>query len=106
MSWKRFQGWEPVRTTTTVDGVQTMVAEPEWDEDERAHMIALAMWEDSRCPLCGGPVEDCQSPEAERRFAGTPPVRCHRTDAIIRYQDKAGEYPRPRALLWRAEDRD
>lgn len=86
--------------------MQTTVTEPEWDDEQRDMMLSLAAWEESRCSLCGGPVEDCQSPEAERRFEGTPPVRCHRTDAIIRYQEKAGEYPRSRALLWRAGDKD
>ena len=100
-------GWEPLRTTTTDErGVQRTVTEPEWDEESRDEMLALAAWEDSRCPICGGPAEECQSPEGERRFQGVPPVRCHRTDAIIRYQDRAGAYERPSALLWRAEERD
>lgn len=100
-------GWEPLRTVTVdAEGVQRTVTEPEWDEESRDEMLALSAWEDSRCPLCGGPIDECQSPEAEGRFAGTPPVRCHRTDAIIRYQDKAGNYERSRALLWRAAERD
>lgn len=85
--------------------MQVTTVEPEWDDEERDYMLALAAWEDTRCPLCGGDAEDCQSPEAEARFQGVPPTRCHRTDAIIRYQDKAGDYPRSRALLWAAEDR-
>lgn len=85
--------------------MQTVTVEPEWDDDARDEMIALSLYEDSRCPICGGPAEECQSAEAEFRFQGAPPVRCHRTDAIIRYQDKAGTYERSRALLWRAEKR-
>lgn len=80
--------------------------EPEWDDEERDKMIALAAWEDSCCPICKGPAEECQSIEAERRFEGVPPIRCHRTDAIIRYQNNAGNYERDRALLWRARARD
>lgn len=95
-----------MRTTTTVDGVQTTVTEPEWDDEERDKMIALAAWEATRCALCGGPVDECQTLEAERRFEGVPPIRCHRTDAIKRYQGKAGNYERPEALLWRARERD
>ena len=99
-------GWEPLRTTTTDEhGVQRTVTEPEWDEESRDEMLALAAWEDSRCPACGGPADECQTPEAEFRFQGAPPVRCHRKDAILRYQDKAGNYERANALLWRAEER-
>ena len=100
-------GWEPLRTATTDEhGVTRTVTEPEWDEESRDEMIALAVYEDTLCPRCGGPADECQSPEAERRFEGVPPVRCHRTDAIIRYQNKAGTYERGNALLWRAQERD
>lgn len=100
-------GWEPLRTTTTdAEGVQVTVTEQEWDEESRDEMLALAAYEETLCPICHGPAEDCQSVEAERRFEGVPPVRCHRTDAIIRYQNKAGNYERDRALLWRAQARD
>lgn len=69
-------------------------------------MLALAAFEATLCPICGGPASECQSPEAETRWKGTPPTRCHRTDAIRRYQENAAEYPRPSALMWGAEERD
>lgn len=94
-----------MRTVVTDGGTQTVTVEPEWDEQERDYMLSLSAYEDTLCPLCGGPVEDCQTPEAEWRFKGTPPTRCHRTDAILRYQDNAGDYARHKALLWRAEDK-
>jgi len=86
-----------------VDGVTRTVTEPEWDDDERDYMLALAAWEASLCPVCGGPAEECQAPDADRRFKGVPPVRCHRTDAVRRFQEKSSTYPRPEALIWHAE---
>jgi len=94
-----------VRTIVTDgQGVQTVTVEPEWDEQERGYMTALSAFEDSLCPVCGGPPEECQTPEAERRWTGTPPTRCHRTDAVLRFQEK-GTYERARALTWHAEER-
>lgn len=87
------------------DGATVTTREPEWDDEQREQMVALGIYEDTLCAVCGGPVEDCQSPEAEREWEGVPPVRCHKTDAIIRYQNKASEYERPRALMFGAKKR-
>ena len=105
ISHKRFLGWEPVRTVVTDGDVQTVSVEPEWDDEQRDHMIALALYEDGLCAVCGGPPEDCQSLEAERLWEGVPPVRCHKTDAILRYQENGEERPRPRALMFGAKMR-
>lgn len=106
MSHKRFLGWEPTRTIVTDGVLQTVTMEPEWDEQERDYMIALQAFEDSLCPVCGGPTEECQSPEAEWEWQGTPPTRCHRTDAVLRYQESIQkQLDRPRALTWHAEKR-
>lgn len=93
-------------TSTTVDGVTTRTREVEWDDEQRDWMVALAAWEDALCPVCGGPIDECQSPEAEFAWKGAPPVRCHRTDAMLMWQEKAADYKRPKALLWRAVKRD
>lgn len=37
--------------------------EAEWDDDERAWMVALQLYRDGLCPVCGGPADDCQAPE-------------------------------------------
>lgn len=81
-----------------------ITVEPEWDDDSRDAMLALAAWEESLCPLCGGPRDQCQDPEAEWRFKGVPPTRCHRTDAVSRFREGA-EHARPEALLWHAEEK-
>lgn len=87
----------------TRDGDTVTTTEPEWDDTERDMMLALALWEEQLCPVCGHPAEECQSAEAERRFRGAPPTRCYRTDAVLRYQEGQGTYLRPRALMWHAE---
>lgn len=69
-------------------------------------MTAFQAYEDTLCPVCGGPPEDCQTLEAERQWAGVPPTRCHKATAIYRYQDSEGnKLPHPRALTWNAEKR-
>ena len=37
--------------------------EAEWDDDERAWVLALLLFRESLCPVCGGPSEECQAPE-------------------------------------------
>lgn len=39
------------------------VREPEWTEQDRAEILALALYRSRLCPLHGGPIEDCTSPE-------------------------------------------
>lgn len=74
--------------------------EIEWDDTERAWMLALAQWrEDTLCTVCGGPATECQGEGAEWRFEAADPTRCHRMTAILRAQDGA-ERPYPHALLW------
>lgn len=85
--------------------MQTVTVEPEWDGQERDYMTALQAFEDSLCTVCGGPPEECQTPEAEWHWKGTPPSRCHRTDAVLRVQEDGGNRERPRALIWHAEKR-
>lgn len=33
--------------------------EPEWTEQDRAEVLALALYREGLCPLHGGPLEDC-----------------------------------------------
>ena len=95
-----------MRTIRTDGDTQTVMVEPEWDEHERVLMLGLSAYEDSLCPVCNGPVEECQSPDAEWEWTGAPPVRCHKKDAILRYQEKSGATERPAALLYGAKRRD
>lgn len=69
-------------------------------------MLALAQWEATRCPACGGSPDDCQGPAAEFRWKVSGPVRCHRTAAKRRRErewlkGKGDEIPD--SLLFRVE---
>ncbi|MGO1711779.1 hypothetical protein [Corynebacterium variabile] len=81
--------------------------EPEWDEQERAWMLALAAYEEEMtCPVCGGPVSECQSTTAEGRFEVGPPVRCHRRTALLQAQDAYKDAKQSAALMWMASPRE
>ncbi|MBT1171267.1 hypothetical protein [Bifidobacterium sp. SO4] len=49
-------------------GGYTVLTEPEWDDTERAWMLALADYEASLCPSCGLPKSECSTPDAEFRI--------------------------------------
>lgn len=71
MSLRRFWGWEPA--TWTGDSGRT-VAEPEFDEWERALWRAFENWESERCPGCGEPFSEAlwarSDPERPKYRAG------------------------------------
>lgn len=69
VSYKRWHGWEPKRTIRPEPGgAYTILTESEWDDTERAWMLALDEYERSLCPSCGLPVTECSAPEAEFRI--------------------------------------
>lgn len=69
--------------------------EVEWDEQERAWMLALAAHRATLCPLCGRPLSVCTDPASEGRWTVAPPTRCHASTAIARarkpYDEKSKE---------------
>lgn len=108
ISYKRFLGWEPA-TIYEHDGAGRLVSsrpEVEWDETERAWMLALETWKSERlCPLCGQPREVCQAPETEFALEVPLPTRCHVTTAVRRAQEARAKHPGEHddALLWRPQ---
>lgn len=63
--------------------------EPEWDETERAWMLALSEWREKHlCPLCGWPKSICQDPRNEGRFIAEG-TRCYVTTAMRHAQEAA-----------------
>jgi hypothetical protein len=66
-------------------------------------MLALAAWERTRCPVCGGDREECWAAENEGRFRAQPPVRCHRETALAKARKEYADQPGSSALLYRAE---
>lgn len=109
MTYRRFSGWEPAESTEyeydeagrLIRSVTTR--EPEWDEQERAWMLALAEHESRLCPLCGRPLSVCTDPATEGRWKTAPPTRCYATTSVIQarkpYDEKSAE---PRALMFSA----
>lgn len=109
----RFDGREPVATTTyEYDGDRLVrsvtVREPEWTEQDRAWMFALAGYRDSYfCPCgCGLPAEQTLAHENDgHTFVVPPPTRCRARTALSIAQEKAADSPQPEALLFRVERR-
>lgn len=80
-------------------------AEAEWDDTERAWMLALEEYRrEVLCPCgCGFPREVAQSPETEFAVMVPAPTRCHIRTALVEAQKGAVDRPHPEGLLWGAE---
>ncbi|MEU4399784.1 hypothetical protein [Micromonospora orduensis] len=107
---RRLDGWEPAETTTyEYDGGRLVrsvtVREPEWSDQDRAWLAALAAYRAGRCPSCGGDASVCCSPASDGAFVVPPPTRCHVTTALTIAQAQYQESPQPQALLWHVERR-
>ena len=66
-------------------------------------MLALQVYEDSRCEGCGGNLTETTAPEREGRYRVTAKVRCHACDvlgAAAEQHEKSGA-KRMHALRWR-----
>lgn len=77
--------------------------EAEWDDESRAEVLALLLWESTQCKGCGGDLTETTKPENENRYVAQLPVRCHRCDEVeaaneIIFDEKNG-HRRPRALM-------
>jgi hypothetical protein len=85
--------------------------ETEWDEDERAWVIALQVYREGLCPVCGGPVDECHAPmtldEARRgRFVVEQSV-CLRTRELRKAMKEAHETAEePGALVFTTRRRE
>lgn len=62
-------------------------------------MIALAVYRDGLCPLCGLPLEVCTSHEDEGPDFQVRRRRCRATDAKLAAQGES-QTDRPGAVLW------
>lgn len=82
--------------------------EPEWDQTQTGWMLALGMWEATRCPICGGDREECWAQENIGKFKMPKPwpMRCHRETALAQIRKEYQENPHPSALVYRAELQD
>lgn len=106
---KRFDGWEPSTVTDyEYDDAGRLVRsvaerEPEWDEPERAWVLALADYRAQVHEACGTFLPDATRLEDDGAFRAELPVRCHvctaRAQAMTAHM-KGNSSPHPEALLW------
>lgn len=112
ISPRRLAGWEPAETTSyEYEGGRLVrsvtVREPEWSDEDRAWMAALAGYRDRPCPCgCGHPAEETTAHESDGRiYVVPPPTRCRARTALVQAQAQYEDTPQPEALLWRVERR-
>jgi hypothetical protein len=77
--------------------------EPLWTEQDRAELIALALYRDGLCSACGHPREVCTAPEEGGTQFDVIWQTCGATRTLLEkqrgaYGDK--EHPNRRAHLW------
>jgi hypothetical protein len=78
---------------------------PEWDDEQRGWMLALAAYRASLCPSCGRPLSVCADPESEGKWVVPPARRCFATTALQIAAPRYKDSPQPEALLLHAERR-
>lgn len=81
------------------------IREPEFTEQDRGELLALAVYREGLCPLCGRPLEVCTSHEETGPEFTANFTACRATLAIIEQQralSDGGKKPRPNApaYLW------
>lgn len=84
--------------------------EAAWTEQDRAELLALALYRDSLCPLCGRPQRICTSHEETGPAFTADYTVCRATLALIEKQrglSDGGKKPRPNApaYLWAVHTR-
>lgn len=78
--------------------------EPSWTEQDRAEVLALALYRSWLCPLHGGLLEDCTSPEETGPSFAVDRATCRAQMALIEAQRAAEDSRKPSpyagARLW------
>lgn len=67
-------------------------------------MLALRVYRDGLCPLCGGPADECQAPASvddyrQGRFV-VDSVRCMRTFQLRKEMAHAEDYDEPASFVF------
>lgn len=62
-------------------------------------MLALAMYEEDRCPGCGGSLSVTTAPENEDAFRHQPPLQCFRCVGFARGHEAYKDEPHPQTLI-------
>jgi hypothetical protein len=61
-------------------------SEPRWTDQDRGEALALALYRDGLCPLCGKPVDVCTSHEETGPSFEVEYIACRATMAKIEKQ--------------------
>lgn len=77
-------------------------SEPEWSDEDRAEMQALALLEADTCAGCGGSLTETTAPEAEGSYR-VEAWRCHRCTSIGEAALRHREH-QPQAVRYRVVD--
>ncbi len=72
--------------------------EPEWDAQQQAWMLALALLEEHTCNGCGGLLGETTRAEAEDGYDVGKAIRCHRCTALAEAAHVYRDNPHPEAL--------
>lgn len=105
------QGWEPTARHVHDDAGRLVasVPEPEWDETQRAWLLALSAYEADTCQGCRGQLSETTGQDDEGRpvrYQVDDPHRCRQCTALAVAQREAQKAERPdepaSALLYSA----
>lgn len=112
MSVKRLLGWEPQQVTEhEYDDAGRLVrsvtsVEVEWDDEQRAWMLALAEADAQSCDGCGGWLPHTTSIEMSDGFVADHPLRCHRCEALSVRRKSVSDKPNPESFaVWPVHER-
>ena len=73
--------------------------EVEWDEEQQAWMLALQLYEETRCPGCGGNITVTTASENEGKYRHDLPLQCFRCVAFGIGHDAYADQPRPESFI-------
>lgn len=66
--------------------------EPRWTEQDRAELIALALYRESLCPRCGRPLDVCTSDEETGPQFEVSESTCRSALAIAEVKNKLSDH--------------
>lgn len=73
--------------------------EVEWDEEQIGWMLALRLYRQGCCPVCGGNLEVTAASENEGKFHAQAPIQCFRCVAFSMSHKAYEDDPHPQSLI-------
>lgn len=76
--------------------------QPLYTDQDRAELLALALYRDGLCPIHGGPLTDCQATDGHMPDFAVKKTYCQAEVALIEARNAASQNPSRYhgALLW------